>query len=111
MMAAMAVMAAALSLRPALGQTAPAQPAPATARVIDPATTLRSPTSTQAERDEAARRLVQRRTAPARDALLAALQDAANRPAQTAAARALAADPNPDPAFVSALFALIGGGS
>src|SRR5207249_4992965 len=96
--------------RPALGQqtppaAVPAVPRPATASVIppatpglvDPAMVLRSPDAPQQERDEAARRLVARQTPEARAALAAALQDATNRGAQLAAARAIPLDPNPDP--------------
>ena len=107
--------------RPALGQqtppaAVPAVPRPATASVIppatpglvDPAMVLRSPDAPQQERDEAARRLVARQTPEARAALAAALQDATNRGAQLAAARAIPLDPNPDPNFVFTLFALVG---
>ena len=62
----------------------------------------------QADRDEAARRLILRNTPEARQVLAAALGDANNRFAQIAAARAIALDPDPDQAFVNALFDLIG---
>lgn len=92
--------------------TAPAPapaPAPSTApaSVADPATVLNAPTATQAERDEAARRLVLRSTPEAQTALLSALQGAGNRSAQLAAARAVTLDPTPDPAYVIPLFALL----
>ncbi len=82
--------------------------APATTQVLDPAAILRSATATPAERDEAARRLVQRQTDASRQVLKEALQDIANKPGQLAAARALQADPHPDRIFVVPLLALIG---
>jgi HEAT repeat protein len=110
-------MTAALGVRPLAAQTTTPRPAalqPATTtsvRLLDPATVLRGNSSTQAERDEAARRLVQKPTPAARAVLLAALQDLANRPGQIAAAKALSADPDPDPGFIAPLFAAVSSGS
>lgn len=64
--------------------------------------------SPQLKRDEAARRLLSRRPELCRKPLLAAIVDVSNRPAQLAVARALAAEPAPDPTFVTPLNALLG---
>src|SRR5438552_11316215 len=89
-------------------QTAPATTTTPAVQVLDPAVVLRSPNATQAERDEAARRLVLRKTDDSRRILAAALADPANRIAQLAVARAIPSDPQPDPALLNPLLALIG---
>src|SRR5205814_3660507 len=66
-----------------------------------------SATAPQSDRDEAARRLVQRQTADARQTLAAILNESGNRPNQLSVARAVVGDPNPDPTLVNALFALV----
>ena len=85
--------------------------APSTApavQLLDPAVVLTSKDATQADRDEAARRLVLRQSDEARTVLSGALTDAGNRPAQLAVARALASVPQPDPALINPLLTLIG---
>ncbi|MEA2736333.1 MAG: hypothetical protein QOE14_2784 [Humisphaera sp.] len=74
----------------------------------DPAAVLRAPNIPQRDRDEAAAKLILRRTPEARQLLVAAMADATNRSVQRAAARAVALDPDPDPAFINPLFDLIG---
>jgi HEAT repeat protein len=63
----------------------------------------------QAQRDEAAQRLLSRRTADAsaRQSLHDALVGRQNPGAQLAAARALGQDPDPDPSFIDPLFPLL----
>lgn len=97
------VPAAAPAPAPAPGAAAPAAP-----RVTDPIQTLRAPVVPQADRDEAARRLVQRSTPEARQALAAVLADASNPRAQLAVARAVPFDPAAPPALVGPLIGLIG---
>jgi HEAT repeat protein len=63
---------------------------------------------TQYQRDEAARRLLARRTPQGQQIIIAALVDVNNPSAQLAAARALAANPDSDPALITPLFALFG---
>jgi HEAT repeat protein len=75
--------------------------------LLDPVAVLQSPTAPQGDRDEAARRLVQRQTPDARQTLAAILNEGGNHPAQLAVARAVAMDPNPDPSLVNPLFALV----
>lgn len=112
--------------RPVAGQTATtsAGTAPGAPRLIAPepavspitlgtdVTSLRDALNDvraiQPERDQAAARLVQRGTPQAMTALSRTLQAAGNRGAQLAVAKALAADPHPDPIFVDPLFALFG---
>jgi HEAT repeat protein len=67
---------------------------------------LRAANTLPGDRDEAARRLVQRGTPEARQALVGALSDVGNRQAQLAAARAIQSDPSPDQAYVIPLFAM-----
>jgi HEAT repeat protein len=78
----------------------------------DPArfqTTLNNPSSTQGQREEAARRLVDHQASPpARQVLREVLQNAANPGNQIIAAKALADVANPDPAFVPLFSALLG---
>lgn len=64
--------------------------------------------ASQAERDEAARRLVVMGTKEAEDALQRGLFDTGNPRGQLAAARALAEDPTPNPDYVDPLVTLIG---
>jgi HEAT repeat protein len=105
--ALLATAVAALPLAPNfLPAQATTEPTSAPA-AIDPAVVLRRPNSSQAERDEAARRLVLRQTPEAREALATALKDINNPQAQLAAARAIPLDPNPDANYVLPLFALI----
>ena len=122
MLAALVAAAAPAFLRPvhALGQAAPPAPtarpvAPTTAStstapapITDPAILLRAPNIPQADRDEAARRLLIQQTPQARVLISAALTDGSNRGGQLAAARAIAFDPNPDQGFINPLFDLIG---
>jgi HEAT repeat protein len=72
------------------------------------ASRLADDSTSQAERDEAARRLVLRHTDEANTILNRILQAAGNRAGQLAVAKALAVDPAPDPQFINPLFALIG---
>lgn len=69
---------------------------------------LADETTTQNERDEAARRLVLRHSDAANAIVNRILQAAGNRAGQLAVAKALAGDPAPDPQFINPLFALIG---
>ena len=69
---------------------------------------LSNPTAPQAERDEAARRLVAMNTPAAENALQQALVATGNPRGQQSAARALAEDPTPDPVYVIPLGAMIG---
>ncbi len=71
-------------------------------------TTLENPLSTLPQREEAARRLVNRQSPEAKQILHASLQNSGNPSAQAAVARALAEDPNPDPAFIPQLSTAIG---
>ena len=110
------LMTAAAAISIARAQTAPAT---ANAPLPDPQTMLQQDmdrlsarlsddATTQADRDEAARRLVLRHTGPANAILNRILQTAGNRAGQLAVAKALAVDPYPDPQFINPLFALIG---
>ncbi len=63
--------------------------------------------STQPQRDEAARRLAARTSPEARDVLMHALRDGGHDPA-LAVARTLADDPRPDPAFIQPLLGALG---
>jgi HEAT repeat protein len=85
-----------------------ASTAAATAPAYDPAAILNgsTPGATEAERNEAAERLLSRHTAEAQQALLKALI-APDEISAAAVARALAQDPNPDPAFIDPLFPLL----
>jgi HEAT repeat protein len=129
-----AVAAAGLSVCPLLAQTAvpptgppvaaPAAAAPAGSGAapttatspatanslasLDPIAVLRAPGSTALQRDEAARRLIIRKTPESKAALAAALADGGNRQGQVAAARAIALDPDPDPSYVIPLSEMIG---
>ena len=69
---------------------------------------LSNPAAPQAERDEAARRLVGMNTPAAENALQQALVATGNPRGQQSAARALAEDPTPDPVYVIPLGAMIG---
>jgi HEAT repeat protein len=99
------------------GAAAPAQPAPPPRSqeieqfvgrdLSELDARLNDPASPQEQRDDAARRLVSRRSTAARQIIRRALIDV-NPGGQLAAARALAEDPNPDPALIDSLFALIG---
>ncbi|HWP40507.1 MAG TPA: HEAT repeat domain-containing protein, partial [Tepidisphaeraceae bacterium] len=75
------------------------------------ASILNDPNSTREQRDEAARRLLARRTPQARAVLGEALINLANPDAQAAAARALADDPEPDPGLIDPLFAALSAGN
>lgn len=99
-------------------QTVPSS-APSTAPLPDPQTMIQreldqlgarlaDDAATQADRDEAARRLAYRHTPAANLILGRMLQAAGNRAGQLAVAKALAGDSNPDPQFINPLFALIG---
>ena len=68
---------------------------------------LNDPGTTQEARDDAARRLVSRRSPEARQIVADALVNLNPAP-QLAAARAFADDPEPDPALVNPLFAILG---
>lgn len=74
--------------------------------VVDQAAALKAANATQAERNEAARRLVADRSVEGRQALHDALVNLGSRPGQLAVARALATDLSADPQFVNELFAL-----
>jgi HEAT repeat protein len=109
-----------LTVRVALGQGAgsapPNAPPPTTAPVDDVdglASTLANPNATAEQRNEAARRLVSRHTPHAHDVLQQALTDIRSPASQVAVARALAesSDPNPDPALIDPLFALLSTGA
>ncbi|MDQ3440351.1 MAG: HEAT repeat domain-containing protein [Planctomycetota bacterium] len=97
---------------------APAPPAngPATAPVVVVNTPdalraiLSNANAPQAERDEAARRLVTMNTQDAENALQQVLFSG-NARGQQSAARALAEDPTPSPEYIDPLFAMIGNGS
>lgn len=102
----------------ALAQNAPAvplaDPTPALERAeVDRLLAgLRQRNAPPAEREEAARRLL-RRTAPdvrprVTEAVRLLLRSADDRDGRLAAARAIAADPNPDPAFIDDLAAMLG---
>ena len=99
--------------RPAAAATpaTSASTVPTTASALtaaDPASVLRGGSVTQAERDEAARRVLMQHTPASRKVILAALSDASNRDAQLSAARAIALDSDPDRSFINPLFDLIG---
>lgn len=96
-----------------------AQPAPEHTPAVDPGDAasaqvrelsgiLSDPSATQQQRDEAARRIADRPSPQSKQALLGALQSPQNVGAQIAVARALADQQNPDPDFISPLFAAIG---
>jgi HEAT repeat protein len=116
-LAAVAAVASAIALRPALAQNPP-QPAaadvPATAPVALGNTVpallgvLNSNEASQVERDEAARRLLVIGTPAAIDALQKVLVNTGNTKGQLAVARAMADGPPPDPIYVDPLRALIG---
>jgi HEAT repeat protein len=75
---------------------------------LDPAGILQNPQSSATDREEAARRLLAQRTSPqARQALLGAMHGS-DVFAQTAVARAIADDPEPDPRFIPHLVGMIG---
>jgi HEAT repeat protein len=74
--------------------------------VADQSAVLKAPNATQAERNEAARRLVADRSPQGRQALHDALVDLGSRAGQLAVARALATDLTGDAQFVDELFAL-----
>lgn len=96
-----------------------AQPTPPAAAVSEPAATaeqqvahliavLNNPAVSQEERNEAARRLLQRNSDEARQALRSVLVDVGNRGGQLAVAQALASIPTPLEMFKDPLFALLG---
>jgi HEAT repeat protein len=107
-----------IALRPVHAQIAPpatngaAGPATAPAVIVNTPESLlailSNPTAPQAERDEAARRLVGMNTPAAESALQQALVATGNPRGQQSAARALAEDPTPDPVYVIPLGAMIG---
>jgi HEAT repeat protein len=70
--------------------------------------TLESSTSTPTQRDNAAHALVDLQSPGARAILQDLLQNPQNQLSQIAAAKALADDPVPDPAFITALIDMIG---
>lgn len=93
----------------ALAQVVSAQPADVITKDLEQlASTLNDPQARQEQREEAARRLVARRTPQARQILSDALT-ALNPGGQLAVARALAEDPQPDPTLINPLFAALGG--
>ena len=93
-----------------------AQDAPAAESAVEAAerdlqqlrNTLNDPNASQAQRDEAAKRLLSRQTPEAREILRSTLVDVGNRGGQLAVARALAHDPHPDESLVTPLYALMG---
>ncbi|MGH7177750.1 MAG: HEAT repeat domain-containing protein [Tepidisphaeraceae bacterium] len=72
------------------------------------AAVLNDPQASQAQRDEAARRLLTTQASQGRQVLANALLDQSNPGAQLAAARALAEDQQPDPSLINPLFAALG---
>lgn len=104
---------------PAPGQAAnpaapPAAGAPPAEPLVIPASdvpqleqTLFDPASSPAQREQAARRLVSRATPEARQAIRRALTDIGFADGQLAAARAITADPDPDPALIDPLFVIL----
>jgi HEAT repeat protein len=107
----------------ALAQVAPAAPAAATTladptpelerRAVDSLlATLRNRTARPDQREAAARQLLRRTAPPTRATVTAALRDllraADDAPGRIAAARAIAADPSPDPALAGALGTMLG---
>jgi HEAT repeat protein len=102
-----AVMAAAILPGPLSAQE-PAATRPMLT-VADQALLLRSGNATQAERDEAARRLVADRSPAARQAIRNALVDLGSRRGQLAVARALATSADGDGQYSTELFALASG--
>ncbi len=110
LLAAFAVAAA----RPLHAQTPPtgdqtAAPSEAAAKDLQSlGAILNDESASQTKRDEAARRLVSRQSPEARAVLQNTLVDVGNRGGQLAVARALATDPQPDPAFITPLNALLG---
>src|SRR5438552_253242 len=108
---------AAASLLPFAGtfaQTPPAPPAStAPASSLDSFTAvLSNPAATQEQRDEAARRLTDRRTPQSRQLIQQILTDSRFPQSQLAITKALADDVQspPDPALVDPLFVLLSGG-
>lgn len=102
-----------LSAAMAAAQTACAAPATLPPARTDEDTqslvnSLRDADATLAQREEAARRLLQRPGEQSLIALRAALEDAANPRSQLAVARAIASQPNPDASLVAPLQGLIG---
>ena len=87
--------------------TAPAAVPPAT-QPAALAARITAPTASQADRDEAARRLVALADPAAKASLIAALENGGHD-AQLAIARAEADAPNPDPDFIQPLAHLLGG--
>ena len=83
--------------------------AAADAPADDLQTSLNSPDSTAAVRDEAARTLVERGSPEALDILRNSFQTPDNQPAQLAIARALQLTANPDPSFIPLLGDALGG--
>ncbi len=93
---------------PRSGSAAAAAAAPAADDTQHLRDILTSSTSTANECDEAARRLLARGTTAAHRALADLLQNETAVKGRLAAVRALAADPNPDPALRASLFNLLG---
>lgn len=79
-----------------------------TTQSADPAQTLLERANPADRRDDAARQLVARRDAASREVLLKALEDASDRVAQLAAARAVATGADPNPAYLVPLHLLMG---
>jgi HEAT repeat protein len=119
--AVLATMAGTCALTPPRATAQQLPPAPASSPPPDPATlpssqpapydalailTGTAPDITQAQRDEAAQRLLSRQTAEARKTLHDALVNP-DRAGQLAAARALDEEANPDPSFIDPLFPLL----
>jgi HEAT repeat protein len=100
----------------ALAQTAPGTPADAPLVLTDAiqqeiqqlSQTLNDPVSSQAQRDEAARRLVERQSDSATAVLRRVLADANNPRGQTSVALALADFPTEDVSFIAPLASLLG---
>jgi HEAT repeat protein len=115
-LAAVAAVASAIALRPALAQNPP--PPPATAPAPAPAvlgntvpallSVLNNNDASPSDRDEAAKRLIVIGTPEAIDAMQKVLVNTGNPRGQLAVARALADGPPPDPIYVDPLRAIIG---
>ena len=89
-----------------------AQPADAT-RIINESRdslreTLTSPTTTAAQKEEAARRLIERQVPGTRLIFLPILSNPGNRDAKVAVGKAVAADPSPDPVLIRPLAGMLG---
>src|SRR5947207_924494 len=89
--------------------TPPPPAAPTSAAVAQPEAVFSDPNAPQDQRDEAAHRIVARRTPESRTFIVAALANISRPDDQLAMARALAENPglDPDAAFIDPLFALL----